>query len=72
MRGRSPSRPKPTHPPTTLAVQTAPEFYSNETNILKIPHVVIQVILNFNADGVAPPLSMPEVRNLRGLLVKRA
>ena len=56
----------PIHLPTTLAVQAAPEFYSNETNMRKIPHVVIQVILNFNAEGVAPPLSLPEVSNFKG------
>ena len=50
---RSPTN--PTHPPTTLAVQAAPEFNSNETNKHKISCAVIQAISKFNISHKADP-----------------
>lgn len=47
--------PNPTHPPTTLAVQAAPEFNSNEMNKHKISCVVIQAISRFNISHKADP-----------------
>ena len=41
--------PNHTHPPTTLAVQAAPEFNSNETNRRKISRIAIQILLKFRA-----------------------
>ena len=41
--------PSPTHPPTTLAVQAAPEFNSNETKKHKISRIAIQILLKFSA-----------------------
>ncbi len=45
----------PTHPPTTLSVQAAPEFNSNEMNKHKISCVVIQAISKFNISHKADP-----------------